>query len=77
MEDASYIRIQNVQIGYTFKELSFIRSLRVYLSAQRPYTFFTYNGFTPEVSGSPISNGIDTSTYPMQAIYTVGLKLNF
>ncbi len=77
VEDASYIRIQNVQIGYTFKELSFIRSLRVYLSAQRPYTFFTYNGFTPEVSGSPISNGIDTSTYPMQAIYTVGLKLNF
>lgn len=77
VEDASYIRIQNVQIGYTFKNLKFIKSLRISLAAQRPYTFFTYNGFTPEISGSPISSGIDTSTYPMSAIYTFGLKLNF
>ena len=80
VEDAWYIRIQNVQVGYTFKDLGnrdIVKSLRVYLAAQRPYTLFTYNGFTPEVGGSPIASGIDTSTYPMQAIYTCGLKLNF
>ncbi|MEA4981591.1 MAG: TonB-dependent receptor [Paludibacter sp.] len=77
VEDASYIRIQNIQVGYTMNEIKGIKSLRVYLSAQRPFTFFTYKGFTPEVSGSPISNGIDTSVYPMQAIYSVGLKMNF
>ena len=80
VEDAWYIRIQNIQVGYTFKNLGqkdIIKSLRVYLAAQRPYTLFTYNGFTPEIGGSPIASGIDNSTYPMQAIYTCGLKLNF
>lgn len=77
VEDASYIRIQNIQVGYTFNDVKGIKNLRVYLSAQRPFTYFTYNGFTPEVSGTPISNGIDTSVYPMQSVYTVGLKMNF
>jgi len=75
VEDASYIRIQNLQAGYTFDNLKFAKSLRVYISAQRPLSLFTYNGFTPEVGGSPIANGIDNSTYPMQAVYTVGMKL--
>lgn len=78
VEDGSYFRIQNVSLGYTFDNFKkVVRSLRLYVSAQRPYTYFGYNGFTTEVSGSPIANGIDTSTYPMQAIYTFGLKLNF
>ena len=80
VEDAWYLRIQNIQLGYTFKNLGkkdILKSLRLYLAAQRPYTLFTYNGFTPEIGGSPIASGVDTSTYPMQAIYTFGLKLNF
>ena len=75
VEDASYIRIQNIQIGYNFDKLKFVKNLRVYVAAQRPLTLFSYNGFTPEVGGSPTENGIDYSTYPMQAIYTIGLKL--
>lgn len=77
VEDASYFRIQNVQIGYTFRNISRINSMRVYFSAQRPFTLFRYNGFTPEVGGSPIASGVDTSTYPMQAICTLGLKMSF
>ena len=77
VESASYVRIQNVQIGYTTDKIKFIPQFRVYISAQRPFTFFTYRGFTPEVGGSPISSGIDNSVYPMQSIYTIGLKLNF
>ncbi|MDD4991621.1 MAG: TonB-dependent receptor [Paludibacter sp.] len=76
VEDASYIRIQNLQVGYTFDKIKGVKSLRIYLSAQRPFTYFTYKGFTPEVSGSPLSNGVDTSVYPMQAVYSVGLKMN-
>lgn len=76
VEDASYIRVQNVQVGYTFNQIKGVKSLRVYVSAQRPFTYFTYKGFTPEVGGAPISNGIDTSVYPMQAVYSVGLKMN-
>lgn len=77
VEDASYIRIQNVQLGYTFRKIPGINSLKLYVTAQRPFTYFKYKGFTPEVSGSPIASGIDTSTYPMQAIYILGMKLSF
>jgi TonB-linked SusC/RagA family outer membrane protein len=77
VENASFIRIQNVQIGYTTNKIKFIQRLRVFVSAQRPFSFFTYNGFTPEIGGSPISAGVDNSVYPMQAIYSLGIKANF
>ena len=77
VEYASYFRVQNIQLGYTFRNLRQISSMRISFTAQRPFTFFRYNGFTPEVSGSPIAGGVDTSTYPMQGIYTLGLKLSF
>ena len=80
VEDGWFVRIQNIQVGYTlkkFKNLDFVNSVRVYVSAQRPFTYFTYHGFTTEIGGSPIESGIDTSTHPMQAIYTLGVKLNF
>jgi len=76
VEDGSYVRIQNIQIGYTIDKLLGMKNMRVYVSAQNPFTYFTYNGFSPEVSGTPISNGVDTNVYPMQAVYSVGLKLN-
>jgi TonB-linked SusC/RagA family outer membrane protein len=77
VEGGSYLRIQNVQLGYTTDKIRFIPKIRFYLSAQRPFTYFRYKGFTPEVGGSPISAGIDNSVYPMQAIYTIGFKTNF
>lgn len=77
VEDGSYIRIQNVQLGYTTDKVKFIPRLRVYVSAQRPFTYFGYQGFTPEVGGSPIASGIDNTIYPMQAIYSMGIKMNF
>ena len=77
VENASYIRIQNIQLGYTFDKLFGMAGVRIYVSAQRPFTYFTYKGFTPEVGGSPIESGIDRSVYPMQAIYAFGLKAHF
>jgi len=77
VENGFYIRIQNIQIGYTTDKIPFVPKFRVFFTAQRPYTFFTYKGFTPEVGGSPISSGIDFNVYPMQAIYTLGVKLIF
>jgi TonB-linked SusC/RagA family outer membrane protein len=77
VENGSFLRIQNLQAGYTTTGIKYIPSLRIYVSAQRPFTFFSYTGFTPEVGGSAISSGIDNSVYPMQAIYTLGFKANF
>jgi hypothetical protein len=77
VESGSYLRLQNVQAGYTMNFPGVIPQCRIYLSAQRPFTFFTYHGFTPEIGGTPIASGIDNSVYPMQAIYSAGLKMNF
>jgi TonB-linked SusC/RagA family outer membrane protein len=77
VEDGSFVRIQNIQAGFTTNRFRFIPELRVYMSAQRPFTFFAYNGFTPEIGGSPINSGIDNTVYPMQSIYSLGLVANF
>ena len=45
---------------------------RLILTAERPLTVFNYNGFNPEVA-----NGWDTQTYPIPAVYTVGLNVKF
>jgi TonB-dependent starch-binding outer membrane protein SusC len=45
---------------------------RVTLTADRPLTVFNYNGFNPEVA-----NGFDNQTYPIPAVYTIGLNVKF
>ncbi len=81
VESGSYVRIRNIQIGYTLPENVRqnlrMRSLRVYVSAQNPVTFFAYNGYTPEIGGSPIATGIDNDTYPLSATFTAGINVTF
>jgi TonB-linked SusC/RagA family outer membrane protein len=77
VESGSFVRIQNIQAGYTIEKSGFLPQLRFYVSAQRSFTFFTYKGFTPEIGGTPISTGVDKSVYPMQSVYTVGIKASF
>lgn len=71
VEDGSYFRIQNIQLGYTFK-IKNGPTFRVHVAAERPLTVFDYNGFTPE-----ISSGFDMQTYPMAAVYSMGLNITF
>lgn len=77
VEDGSFIRIQNVQLGYNVTQIPHVKNLRVYLSAQNPFSYFRYNGFTTEIGGSPITAGVDNSVYPSAATYTLGLNINF
>lgn len=81
VESGSYFRIRNVQVGYSLagnKESNLsINNLRVYLSAQNPVTLFSYNGYTPEIGGSPIATGIDNDTYPLSATFSVGVSVTF
>lgn len=76
VEDGSYFRIQNVQLSYSLlnKQLwgQNMPSARITLTAERPLTVFKYNGFNPEVA-----DGIDRQTYPIPAVYTLGLNLKF
>lgn len=69
IEDGAFFRIQNIQLGYTIQSDA-IPETRLYFTAERPFTFFNYNGFTPEVP-----NGVDRQTYPIPSVYTVGLNI--
>lgn len=75
VEDGSYFRVQNIQMAYTFDKLKFsntkLPSVRLSLTAERPYTYFKSNGFTPEVG----NNGFDDQVYPLAATYTLGLRI--
>ncbi|PXY39116.1 SusC/RagA family protein [Flavobacterium cheongpyeongense] len=82
VEDASYWRIQNVQIGYTLDpkviQKAGITKLRLYVGANNLYTFTKYKGFDPGAStGDPIAGGIDYGFYPIPRTYLLGLNLNF
>lgn len=82
VEDGSYFRIRNIQIGYSFSKAIAdslaVKKLRIYLSAQNPWTSFKYNGFSPEIMNSDrVQMGIDNNIYPISAIYTMGMNLTF
>ncbi len=59
VENGSYFRIRNIQLGYTlpqaiFKDHKLWDRLRVYINAQNPLTIFDYNGFSPEINGGTV-----------------------
>ncbi|TVZ14080.1 SusC/RagA family TonB-linked outer membrane protein [Maribacter sp. MAR_2009_72] len=72
VEKGDFVRLQNVTLGYTLPKLNskFNPDIRFYITAERPLTFFNYNGFTPEVS-----DGRDTQTYPIPGVYTFGVNI--
>jgi len=80
VEDASYLRIQNVQLGYTASsgmvDRLGLESLRMYVSANNLFTFTNYNGFDPSASGgSPLGAGIDKGFYPVSRSFLFGLNI--
>lgn len=82
VEDASFLRLQNVQIGYSFnaKVLSNLGldKFRIYLSGNNLYTLTDYLGYDPSASnGAPIGSGIDKGFYPVASSYLLGINLNF
>lgn len=82
VEDASFLRLQNVQIGYTFGEKfnskMKIDKLRVYLSGNNLFTITDYFGFDPSANtGAPLGGAIDNGFYPVAASYLLGINFNF
>ncbi|PRD47152.1 SusC/RagA family TonB-linked outer membrane protein [Sphingobacterium haloxyli] len=82
LESGSYFRINNITLGYTFERLySNSSNLRVYLSAQNPFMFTKYSGFSPEIAtddGAPsATTGIELSAYPTTRNFLFGLSLQF
>lgn len=74
VEDASYVRLKNIQLGYTFTQLQKynVKNLRVFFSGENLATFTKYRGYDPE---SPV--GMRGWMYPLVGVYSFGLNLTF
>lgn len=81
VEDGSFFRIRNVQLGYTFDKALIskigLKALKAYFNIQNLKTWKHNTGYTPEFGGSAIAFGVDNGSYPVPAIYTFGLNITF
>ncbi|HKK12738.1 MAG TPA: SusC/RagA family TonB-linked outer membrane protein, partial [Flavobacteriaceae bacterium] len=82
VEDGSFVRLQNIQLGYNFSDElladSKIDKLRLYISASNLVTLTKYRGYDPTTSnGAPIGGGIDQGFYPNPITYLFGINLKF
>lgn len=79
LEDGDFFRINNITLGYTLPELGdFVSNARIYISAQNPFIFTDYSGFTPELpsNGNPYgTTGIELSAYPNTKTFLIGLNV--
>ncbi|MBL0744712.1 TonB-dependent receptor [Chryseolinea sp. Jin1] len=83
VEDGSYLRIQNISLGYqlpsSLVEKLHVQRARIYVSTQNLHTWSKYLGYNPEVSGyeNPLTSGVDYGSYPLAKTFTVGVNLGF
>lgn len=83
VEDGSYLRLQNLQIGYTLptqwmNNIKYVKSCRLYFSAQNLFTLTGYKGLDPDLgANSPLDMGYDNTRYPSSRAYMLGVNLTF
>ena len=80
--DGSYLKIKQIQLGYTFPKsildrTKFLTNLRIYVSLDDYFTFTDYPGFDPEVSMSGSGLGLDYGQYPVTKRMTFGVNVSF
>jgi TonB-linked SusC/RagA family outer membrane protein len=81
VEDASFLRMQNIQIGYNFSpdllEKVGLSKLRIYTSVNNLFTLTEYTGFDPTINDGAIGAGIDGGNYPSARQFLLGLNVTF
>ena len=81
MEDASFLRARNIQLGYTLPanltRKAFISRLRLYTQVENAFTLTKYTGCDPEVSGGFREVGVDRGVYPQNRTFTFGVNVTF
>ena len=84
IEDGTFVRLKNVQLGYTFPAALTKRiglgSFRAYVSGQNLITWTEYSGYDPEVGSfnqNPLINSVDNGRYPTSRAFTFGINANF
>jgi len=81
VEDGSFAKIKDIQLGYTLPE-SLLKSkvisrFRLYAQVKNAYTFTKYSGFDPEISGGILDSGLDRASYPQARTFSMGLDIKF
>ncbi len=83
VQDGSYVRLQNFQLGYTFNTVKLgvakaIRSARIYFSGQNVLTITKYKGYDPDfISDGLFSRGFDIGSFPNPRTFMVGAQVSF
>ena len=90
VEKGSFLRMRNIQLGYTLPESIIekakISSLRFYVSANNLFTLTEYRGYDPDVGSAfdednnradVLSNGVDYGRYPQARVFMAGVNLKF
>jgi hypothetical protein len=88
IENGAFLRVRNVQLGYTIPEAISRRvgmsRARIYVAAQNLFTFTEYSGYDPEVGsrvsfgrGNALQTGVDFGRYPVSRMFTAGFNLQF
>jgi TonB-linked SusC/RagA family outer membrane protein len=83
VEDGSYLRIQNISLGYRlpkrFLEKIKLANARIYASGQNLVTWTKYRNYNPEISNyeSALTGGVDYGGYPLSRTFILGLNIGF
>lgn len=80
VEDGSFIKIKNLQLGYALPASMTrkgINKVRLYVQVKNAYTLTKYTGFDPEIPGGILETGVDRGAYPQPRTYAVGLDIKF
>ena len=81
LENGSYLRLRNLQVGYTFPQQWFrgyIQKARVYANAENLFTITGYSGYTPDVNTDNARyRGFDNFIYPTNRVFMLGVNVTF
>lgn len=79
LEKGDFFRINNITVGYSFTEvIKEISKIRVYATAQNPFMFTKYSGFTPEINSNGSASqtaGIELAAYPNLKTFVFGVQI--
>lgn len=76
LEDGSFIRMDNLSVGYNFRNINGISNLRLYFASNNVFTITNYTGIDPEISFTGLSFGLDQfNVYPRTRTFTLGLNV--
>lgn len=78
VQNASFLRCDNITLGYSFNKLFGVLGGRIYGTVQNPFVITKYKGLDPEVANAADKTfGIDKNVYPRPLVGILGVSLNF